>query len=83
MRMAEQVMLVCDVCGRPAEQSVTIRVGGRGYAKDLCGSDLKALLSGTRAPKRGRRPTRALVPSAIVQNSAPAVRGTRRRRVKP
>jgi hypothetical protein len=36
--MAERVVLVCDVCGRPAEESVTIRIGNRTLVKDLCGT---------------------------------------------
>jgi hypothetical protein len=54
--MAESVILVCDVCGAPAEESVIIRIGGRNLAKDLCGTHLRELISGARTPKRGRRP---------------------------
>ena len=54
--MAESVIMVCDVCGNPAEEGVIIRAGGRNYAKDLCAKHLRELLSGSRTPKRGRRP---------------------------
>ncbi|MDP9295381.1 MAG: hypothetical protein M3O88_01630 [Actinomycetota bacterium] len=54
--MTESVILVCDVCGAPAEEGVIIRIGGRNLAKDLCGSHLRELISGARTPKRGRRP---------------------------
>jgi hypothetical protein len=54
--MSESTVVVCDVCGDLAEEGVILRVGGRNYAKDLCAKHLKELLSGTHAPKRGRRP---------------------------
>ena len=54
--MSESMVVVCDVCGDLAEEGVILRVGGRNYAKDLCAKHLKELLSGTHAPKRGRRP---------------------------
>jgi hypothetical protein len=54
--MAESTILVCDVCGKPAEESVGIRVRRRNLVKDLCGSHIRELLTGARAPKRGRRP---------------------------
>ena len=62
--MAERMILVCDVCRQPAQESVTIRVGAKGYAKDLCGTHLEEILSGTRTPKRGRRPGGALTKPA-------------------
>jgi len=79
-QLAEQMILVCDVCGAPARQSVTIRVGQKSYAKDLCGDHLADVLSGTRAPKRGRRPASALA-KETVGNEAPAPSG--RVRSKP
>jgi hypothetical protein len=36
--MAERVVVVCDVCGEPAQETVTIRVGATGHVKDLCAS---------------------------------------------
>jgi hypothetical protein len=54
--MAESVMIVCDVCGKPAEESVIIKVGGANLAKDLCAAHLRELVSGTHKPKRGRKP---------------------------
>jgi hypothetical protein len=52
--VAERVMLVCDACGQPAEETVTIRAGGKSMLKDLCAKHLGELLTGTRAPRRGR-----------------------------
>ena len=54
--MAESVIVVCDVCGKPAEESVIIRVGGANLAKDLCAAHLRELVAGTHKPKRGRKP---------------------------
>src|SRR5438270_2616476 len=54
--MGEQTILVCDVCGRPAIQSATIRVGKRNFVKDFCSTHLSELTAGARAPRRGRRP---------------------------
>ena len=64
--MAERTMVVCDVCGDPAAETVTIRVSGRSVLKDLCSSHLSELLNGTRASTRGRRPKRgAASPVAV------------------
>ena len=41
--MAEQVILVCDVCGSPAKQTVTFSVGARHLAQDLCGVHFQEL----------------------------------------
>jgi hypothetical protein len=53
--MAERTILVCDVCGAPASQTVSIKVGGRSLQKDLCDVHLAEITAGARAPKRGRR----------------------------
>ena len=54
--MAQAIMLVCDVCGKPEATTVTIRVGERNLQKDFCAKHLAELVQGARAPKRGRRP---------------------------
>lgn len=54
--MAQAIMLVCDVCGKPEATTVTIRVGERNLQKDFCSRHLAELVQGARAPKRGRRP---------------------------
>lgn len=53
--MAERTILVCDVCGAPASQTVRIKVGDRSLQKDLCDVHFGELTAGARAPKRGRR----------------------------
>jgi len=51
--MAEKVVLVCDVCGEPATESVTIKVGSRTRRKDLCDAHLAELTAGTRPARPG------------------------------
>lgn len=53
--MAEQIVLVCDVCGQPAAESVTMKMGRRSLVKDLCESHLSELTSGARPARPGRR----------------------------
>lgn len=40
---------VCGVCGEPAIDRVTIKVGGRSLVKDLCGRHLEELTLQTRS----------------------------------
>jgi hypothetical protein len=54
--MAQAMMLVCDVCGKPDATTVTIRVNDRNFQKDFCARHLAELTQGARTPKRGRRP---------------------------
>ena len=53
--MAERTILVCDVCGRPAVQTVTFKVGRRNLQKDYCEIHLQELTVGARTPRPGRR----------------------------
>lgn len=71
--MGEQTILVCDVCGRPAVETATIRVGGRNYVKDYCAQHLSELIAGGRAPRRGRR--RSVTGTASARTTAPKRRG--------
>jgi hypothetical protein len=60
--MAERMILVCDVCGKPATGTVALRVGRRGLTKDLCSIHLKELTEGARParpPRAGPGPRRA------------------------
>jgi hypothetical protein len=54
--MGERTILVCDICGRPAMETVTFKVGRRNLQKDYCGIHLQELTVGARTPRRGRRP---------------------------
>ena len=69
--MGERTILVCDVCGRPAVQTVTIKVGRQNWAKDLCQTHIDELTAGARKPRPGRR--RAVVTADSV--AAPKRRG--------
>ncbi len=62
--MGERTILVCDVCGRPAVQSVTIKVGRQNWTKDLCQVHVDELTAGARKPRPGRR--RAVVAAGDV-----------------
>ena len=74
--MGEQTILVCDVCGKPAAETVTIRVGRRNMVKDFCSTHLAELTAGSRAPRRGRR-------KAIVSGGASTASAAPRRRGRP
>jgi hypothetical protein len=60
--MAEKTILVCDTCGRPAKESVTIKLARGNFVKDLCATHVNELIGGARRPRRGR-------PRAIVASS--------------
>jgi hypothetical protein len=59
----EQLILVCDVCGKPAVRSITMRVDGKNLVIDLCEADTKALTKNARAPRRGRAAATMPAPS--------------------
>jgi hypothetical protein len=52
--MAEQVVLVCDVCNQPAMQTVQLVIGRRRLLKDYCATHLAELAANARPPRRGR-----------------------------
>ena len=62
--MSERVVLVCDVCDKPAQQSVTFRIGRRSLSQDLCATHLQELVRTSHAPRRGRRPAAVSSPAA-------------------
>ncbi len=53
--MAEKTILVCDACGKPAAETVTIRVVRGNFVKDLCAVHVNELVAGARKPRPGRR----------------------------
>lgn len=67
--MAEKTIVVCDVCGKPASETVTIKVARGNFAKDLCAAHVTELVAGARRPRPGR--PRKMAGSA----AAPARRG--------
>ncbi len=52
--MAEKTIVVCDVCGKPATETVTIKAARGNYAKDLCAAHVTELVAGARRPRPGR-----------------------------
>src|SRR5439155_14847690 len=77
--MAEQMILVCDVCGKPAERTVTFRFGRRSLARDLCGTHLQELVRTSHAPSRSRKPQAI----SSKRSSRAKPRGRTRRRTSP
>lgn len=72
--MAEKTIVVCDVCGKPATETVTIKVARGNYAKDLCATHVTELVAGARRPRPGR-------PRKMAGSSAaPARRGRPRKK---
>ncbi len=74
--MAEKMILVCDTCGKPAAETITIRVTRGNYVKDLCASHVNELISGARKPRPGR-PKAVAAPGRKKSASKPA--GAKRR----
>jgi hypothetical protein len=74
--MAEKTIVVCDVCGKPATETVTIKVARGNYAKDLCAAHVTELVAGARRPRPGR--PRKMAGEAA---AAPARRGRPRKSV--
>ncbi len=77
--MAERTILVCDVCGEPAADTVTIRVGTSSLWKDLCKRHISELVANTRRPRRGR-PSAAK--AATKESAAPKAKARTRTRAK-
>lgn len=75
--MAEKTILVCDACGRPATETVTIRVGARNLVKDLCAAHVQEITVGARKPRPGRRKGTAV---AKKTTAAPKRRGRPRKK---
>jgi len=66
--VAEKTILVCDVCGQPAIETVSIKFGNQSLVKDLCDQHVKALSEGARPARRGRpRKARAAAVAPIKQ----------------
>jgi hypothetical protein len=75
--MAERTILVCDACGRPAAETVTIRSSRGNFVKDLCSTHVTELVSGARKPRPGRR--KGVVANAGGSKAAGAKRGGAKR----
>lgn len=79
--MGERTILVCDVCGKPAAETVTIKVGRGNFVKDLCDSHVKQLVVGARKPRPGRR--KGVVAVAANSKAAPKRKTAAKRRGRP
>ena len=81
--MGERTILVCDVCGQPATEMVSLKVRGRSLTKDLCNTHLAELTSGARPARRGRRRGTATKTSSVRgrprKTATTAATGPRRR----
>jgi hypothetical protein len=75
--MAQALVVVCDVCGLPAVETVSLKVAARSYQKDVCQTHLDEMIQGARAPRRGRPRTKA---APVLAGSAPAKRKTSAKR---
>ena len=69
--MAEKTILVCDACGRPAAETVTIKSSRGNLVKDLCSTHVSELVAGARKPRPGRR-------KGVVARSAAAQSGAKK-----
>lgn len=66
----EKSIVICDVCTEPAATTITVKVKGETFVKDVCNTHLSEFLNGARAPRPGRRAglyTDTLSPSLIAR----------------
>jgi hypothetical protein len=75
--MAERTIVVCDVCGKPATETVTIKVARGNFAKDLCATHVTELVAGARRPRPGR--PRKMAGSGQAASATPKRRGRPRK----
>jgi topoisomerase IA-like protein len=77
--MAEKTILVCDQCGRPAAETVTIRVARGNFVKDLCSTHVNELIAGARKPRRGRPRAAASKTSSTTRKKSTGKKSTRKK----
>jgi hypothetical protein len=70
--VSEKTILVCDDCGRPAAETVTIKLERGNFVKDLCSMHINEIIARARRPRPGRRR------GVVASTAAPA-----RRRGRP
>ena len=82
--MAEKTILVCDACGRPAAETITIKVSRGNFVKDLCSNHVNELIAGARKPRPGRRKGVVAGGGAASSTKKPTARiATGKRRGRP
>lgn len=77
--MAQALVVVCDVCRKPAVETVSLKVAARGYQKDVCQAHLDEMIKGARAPRRGRPRTKPAAASSASKRTASAKRSSPKR----
>ena len=77
--MAQALVVVCDVCRKPAVETVSLKVAARGYQKDVCQTHLDEMIKGARAPRRGRPRTKPSAASSASKRTASAKRSSPKR----
>jgi hypothetical protein len=78
--VAEKLLLVCDVCGNPAVETVTFKTSSGNRQKDFCATHLQELLRGSRTPKPGRRPgSRSTAATTSAKKTTTRKRSTRKK----
>jgi hypothetical protein len=77
--MAQALVVVCDVCGSPAVETVSLKVASRSYQKDVCQTHLDEMIQGARAPRRGRPRTKP-TPVSSGSKKRPAKRASSAKR---
>lgn len=70
--MAERTIVVCDVCGKPATETATIKTSRGNFAKDLCAQHVAELTAGARKPRPGRPRKMAEGSSATTRRGRPS-----------
>jgi hypothetical protein len=80
--MAEKTILVCDACGKPAVETVTMKTSRGNFVKDLCGTHVNELVAGARKPRPGRRKGTTVAASAA-KPAAPATAAAPKKRGRP
>jgi len=81
--MGEKTILVCDICGKPASETVTIKAARGNFVKDLCSSHVNELVAGARKPRRGRPKAVAAGAPRPAPKKAAARKTTAKRRGRP
>ncbi|MDH4111076.1 MAG: hypothetical protein OEV60_00120 [Actinomycetota bacterium] len=81
--MAEKTILVCDACGRPAVETVTIKASRGNFVKDLCATHVSELVAGARKPRPGRRKGVVAASGASGVKKSSARKPTGKRRGRP
>ncbi|MGZ5288498.1 MAG: hypothetical protein ACXWE5_03345 [Actinomycetota bacterium] len=79
--MAEKTILVCDACGKPAAETVTMKTSRGNFVKDLCSTHVNELVAGARKPRPGRR--KGTTVAAAPKPAAKAAAATPKKRGRP